>query len=96
MVTNATSTQRHPVRSTLVNLPLAFETSSNLVPAHIRFLARGQGYRLCLGLNDFEVVLAAREVGGCVGGVCTARLRASLIGAADHIQPEAAGACSRS
>src|ERR1035438_3626170 len=89
ILTPATATQTHPARAALVNLPLAFETSPDRAPAQVRFLARGQGYRLCLGRNDFEVVLAARETGGCLGDVRTACLHASLIGAADHIQPEA-------
>ncbi|HWY77352.1 MAG TPA: SBBP repeat-containing protein, partial [Verrucomicrobiae bacterium] len=77
--------------ATAIKAPMTFETAPARDFSCVRFLARGNGYRLYLGQNDFEVALISPGTHGPRPdntSVQTVRLHASVLGASGPSRPE--------
>jgi uncharacterized repeat protein (TIGR01451 family) len=100
MVASASSTASSGASATAISAPLAFEAAQGQVPPGVRYLARGEGYRLYLGQNDFEVALIAPDARDphprSPSAFRVARLQASIVGAAPDTRPEPIQASSAS
>jgi uncharacterized repeat protein (TIGR01451 family) len=74
-----------------IDTPMTFESAPVRDFSSVRFLARGNGYRLYLGQSDFEVALMSPGTHGGRSGnssVQTVRLHASISGASGQTRPE--------